>query len=228
MKTIILAGGKGTRLPESAKHIPKPLVEVAGKPILEHQIHALIAQGFPDIRLSLGHKAEVIRDWVVKRWPHVECVIEAEPRGTGGAIRYASADLLEPFLVVNGDIVSDFNFSDVASKGKETGANVILGHALPDAREMGLLEVQGDTIRAFLEKPKVERPGIINAGLYYLQPNLFHRMPDQFSIEHMIFPELARAGALRHVLHRGNYWFDCGTEERLRNVRAYLEVRSKR
>lgn len=222
MKVIILAGGKGTRLPESTKHIPKPLVEVGGKPIVAHQIHALMAQGFPDIRLSLGHRAEAITEWVQKRWPHIECVIESEPRGTGGAIRYASYDLAEPFLVLNGDVVADFMFADVVRKGKETGANVILGYMLPDAREMGLLKIKGDTIEAFLEKPKEAMPGVINAGLYFLQPNLFDRMPDQFSIEHEIFPKLAREGTLHHVLHAGKYWFDCGTEERLKEVREYL------
>lgn len=223
MKIIILAGGKGTRLPESAKHIPKPLVEVAAKPILAHQIDLLQKQGFFDIRLSLGHRADQIVAWVRNNYPAVECVVETEPRGTGGAIHYASADLHEPFLVFNGDLVADFDVRGVVARGEATGKNIMLGLRVPDATDLGVLAVDAtDRVSAFLERPSAPGPGIINAGLYYLQPNLFRAMPESFSIEKSFFPKLAERGELHHVAHKGKYWFDCGTEERLKEVRAFL------
>ncbi len=223
MKVIILAGGKGTRLPDSANNIPKVLVEVAGRPILAHQLARLRAQGFNNIRLSLGYRAGDIVDWLKRNRETVEYVIEKESRGTGGAIKYAAEDLAEPFLVLNGDILADFDFMAAKNAGGKHG-NVISGRLLPDARDMGLLVVDrySNAITSFLEKPGVSRPGIINAGVYVLHPELFRNMPESFSIEHQLFPRLVSENNLFHVSHAGEYWFDCGTEERLRTVRGYF------
>lgn len=222
MKTIILAGGKGTRLPDSANSIPKVLVEVAGRTFLAHQINRLRDQGFNDIRLSLGHRADAVVDWLKDTRQTAEYVIEPEPLGTGGAIKFAAAGLTEPFMVLNGDILADFNFDLAAQSGKKT--NVIVGRHLPDARDMGLLEVHRDTnaITSFLEKPKHSRPGIINAGVYVLHPEVFENTPTAFSIEQDLFPRLAREGKLFHVAHEGRYWFECGVEDRLKTVRGYF------
>ena len=222
MKVIILAGGKGTRLPDSAKDIPKVLVEVAGRPYLAHQIKRLREQGFNDIRLSLGYRADLVIQWLKDMRETIEYVVEGEPLGTGGAIKYAAEDTKEPFMVLNGDVLADFNFNHAVAAGKNT--NVIMGRHLPDARDMGLLEINHDSgsITAFLEKPTHSRPGIINAGVYVLHPNIFEKTPKAFSIENQIFPALAQKGELLHVPHEGRYWFECGTEDRLKIVRGYF------
>lgn len=85
-----------------------------------------------------------------------------------------------------------------------------------DARDFGLLKLEGERILKFHEKPKDDRTGFINAGFYILHPDALHAHPEErFSIEHDIFPFLARDGKLGYFLHRG-YWTDAGTEERLR------------
>ncbi|GAG03065.1 unnamed protein product, partial [marine sediment metagenome] len=109
MKIIILAGGKGTRLPRSAKNIPKSLVKIAGKPILQHQIDILEKHNLTDIRFSLGYEANQIIDYLKNKH---EYIIESEPLGTGGAIKFASKDLKEDFMILNGDILTDINFSE--------------------------------------------------------------------------------------------------------------------
>ncbi|MBI4359754.1 MAG: NTP transferase domain-containing protein, partial [Candidatus Jacksonbacteria bacterium] len=102
MKVIILAGGRGTRLQESAKDIPKALVKIDGKPILQHQIDLFLKHGFSDIRFALGYKSNQIIAYLNGRY---EYVVETEPLGTGGALKFASSDLREPFIAVNGDII---------------------------------------------------------------------------------------------------------------------------
>lgn len=194
MKAIILAGGKATRLPKSAKDIPKALVDVGGKPVIQHQLDQLYEHGFFDIRLALGYKAAQIIDWVKRFNPPsaptggdgqkftIDFIVEPEPLDTGGAIKFVSEDLTEPFMVLNGDILSDVhfkNFSERFKKGSEE--NIIAAYYTPDARSYGIIKKSKGKIINFLEKPfdsaqgKPEgaMPGYINAGFYILHPKIF-------------------------------------------------------
>lgn len=212
MKTLILAGGFGTRLAHISGGKPKPLMEVAGRPILERQINFLLSHGMDDIRLSLHHKADQIIAFCESRWPkQFEYVVEPIALGTGGGIRFASKDLHDPFLVVNGDILSDINAAEFVS----AIPNAIVGAYQQDARAYGLLDIQNGKITAFREKPIEECSGYINAGFYFLHPNVFsHISAESFMIEKEIFPQLAASGKLNVFTHDG-YWIDCGTQERL-------------
>lgn len=123
MKVIILAGGK-TELPGKLKNIPKSLIKVKGKPLLEYQLDLLRKYKFNDIRLSLHYKAEEILKYLKIKDPkanisrktgkvaEIEYVIGTKPLGTGGAIKLASKDLNKDFLVMNGDILSNFNLNE--------------------------------------------------------------------------------------------------------------------
>ena len=212
MKTLILAGGFGTRLAHISGGKPKPLMDVAGKPILERQINFLLSHGMDDIRLSLHHKADQIIEFCERNWPkRFEYIIEPTPLGTGGGIHFASKDISDPFLVVNGDILSDINVAEFVS----TTPNAIVGAYQKDARSYGLLDINNGKIAAFREKPIEECGGYINAGFYLLHPDIFsHIGVEAFMIEKEIFPQLAELGNLNVFTHDG-YWIDCGTEERL-------------
>jgi len=123
MKVIILAGGK-TNLPGKFKNIPKSLIEIKGKPVLEYQLDLLKKYKFSDIRLSLFYKAEDILKYLKKKDPKgsisgkkgkiagVEYVVGSKPLGTGGAIRNVARDVKKDFLVVNGDVLTNINLSD--------------------------------------------------------------------------------------------------------------------
>ncbi len=218
MKTLILAGGFGTRLAHISEGKPKPLMEVAGSPMLERQINFLLSHGMDDIRLSLHHKADQIIDFCEKKWPgKFEYVVEPAPLGTGGGIRFAAKDWKEPFLVVNGDILSDINVrAFVAGE-----PNSIVGAYQEDARAFGLLDIKEGKVNAFLEKPKELQGGYINAGFYFLRPDVFAEITlEKFMMEFDIFPQLAKAGKLNVFMHDG-YWFDCGTEERLMQAHSH-------
>ena len=218
MKALILAGGFGTRLARISGGKPKPLMEVAGRPILERQINFLFSHGMNDIRLSLHHKADQIMEFCESKWPGAfEYIVEPMPLGTGGGVHLASKDLKEPFLVVNGDILSDVNIREFAAGAP----NAIVGAYQDDARSFGLLKINDGKITSFLEKPKEMQGGYINAGFYLLRPDVFsHVTTDAFMMEKDIFPQLAGTGKLNVFLHNG-YWVDCGTEERLAQADNY-------
>jgi NDP-sugar pyrophosphorylase family protein len=223
MKVIILAGGKGTRLSESTKLVPKPLVDVGRRELLLHQIELLNQHGLNDIRFSLGHRAEQIISWLGNKY---EYVVEKEPLGTGGAVKFASKDLNEPFIVTNGDIIANINIEGLIQRHQETGKQVIVVREVADARDFGLIELDPDGhISSFKEKPAEPVTGHINAGFYVLQPHGIQQFPvEKFSIERDYFPAAAASGFLTAHIHDG-FWFDCGTEERLRQVREFFQFR---
>lgn len=218
MKTIILAGGRGTRLPQSARDIPKALVPIHGKAILDHQLDVLARHGLTDVRLALGFRADQIVSHLARTGRrHIEHVIESEPLGTGGAVRLASRGLGGPFFVLNGDTFADFNFTSILG-AHEPGAALMVSHWREDVGDFGLLDVADGRIRTFLEKPSEPRPGFINAGCYILEPAHLGRLGESPSmLETDLFPRLAADGFLRTFRHDG-FWQDMGTEERLAEI----------
>lgn len=229
MKVIILAGGKATRLPRAAHTIPKALVEVGGKPVLRHQIDLLAEHGFNDIRLALAAKSQHIIDYSRGRY---EYVVEDTSLGTGGAIKHATRDLSDPFFVLNGDVLSNLDFADFAKKYRERGVrNMLVAWYAPDVRDFGSLHtpafVRQDAavsqIHGFFEKPKEQRSGFINAGVYILHPDtVANHSGAVFSIEHDIFPGLVSRGDLHAYWHKG-WWMEMGTEERLGQAKKHFE-----
>jgi len=224
MKAIILAGGKGTRLPKDEQKIPKCLVEVSGKPILQRQIEQLRMHGFNTIRLSLGHRAGQVINWLNKNnfSNYIESIIETEPLGTGGGIKNAILNWNGSFVVLFGDILADFNFKKLIEKSENGKYSVLTGVYINDVRGMGVLEYdKTGKILAYKEKITEGVSGFINANASVLNVRDFKDMPQKFSAEYDFFPEIIKQGRL--FLHKHNgYWFDCGTKERLINARNFF------
>ncbi|MBI2625247.1 MAG: nucleotidyltransferase family protein [Candidatus Nealsonbacteria bacterium] len=228
MKAIILAGGRATRLPNSARDIPKALVRVGSKTIIEHQIDWMSRQGIYDIRLALGYMADQIINHLGRKY---EYVIEKEPLGTGGAIKFASLDLTSNFLVVNGDIVTNLNINGLMESFQRSPfQNIVSLCQVGNPESFGLVKIDGARILEFFEKPdrgliESQPAYFINAGVYILSPDIFKNIePKSFLIEKEIFPILAKEGRLGGFLHQG-FWQDLGTEERLARVRKMVEER---
>ena len=225
-RVIILAGGRGTRLPLSARDIPKSLVEVRGRPIIAHQLQQLRRAGFHDrnIRLALGFRAEQIIAFLARAGYGCQYVSEPEPLGTGGAVALASRGLEEPFLVLNGDTLADFDFPAILASHEPPHA-LLVSHWKDDARDFGLLDLERGFIREFLEKPSESRAGYINAGCYLLAPEHLEAMaPGFWMLETELFPRLALEGRLKTHVHHGR-WDDLGTEERLALARSAFAAR---
>ncbi|MDO8500074.1 MAG: nucleotidyltransferase family protein [bacterium] len=223
MKVIILAGGRGTRLLHSAKDVPKALVPIRGKTILDHQLDLLKKHGLTDVCLSLGFRADQIVDHLKKTGREgIEYVIESEPLGTGGAVRFAAKGLKDDFMVLNGDLISDFDFTEIL-RLHQPATPLVVAAWREDARDFGLLGIVNDKIRAFLEKPQTLRPGFINAGCYILNPKHLEDVKEKaFMLEKDVFPRLVQEGELRTHVHLG-FWQDVGTEERLAEIRNQVE-----
>jgi NDP-sugar pyrophosphorylase family protein len=222
---IILAGGKGTRMPENEKDKPKCLVDVAGKPMLEWQLEDLRKQGFANITLSLGYKAEMVIDWLKNTGnADIEYVIETEPLGTGGGIRLALGDTREPFIGINCDDFADINLTSLMRHSSNNTYNVISAMETPEASTFGLIECdEFQKVCTFKEKDPNSTQGLVSIGHYYLQPDVFDGMPNKFSIEIDLFPKLAVAGKLVLHRHTGNYWVTANNAEQLRFVRDHFE-----
>lgn len=212
-----MAGGKAARLPESAKEKPKALVEVWGKPVLQHQVEHLLRHGLKNIRLSLGWRADQIIDFVKNRYPFIEYAVEKEPRGTGGAIKFALGGHDKSFIIMNGDILADCNMLNFM-KQSANNANTMVVTQVKDAGDYGLVGLKDNLVAEFKEKPQINTPGLINASIHYLDPIAIKKFPkDIFSMEIDYFPELIKKRTLNYYVHEG-FWIDMGTEERLRNL----------
>ena len=211
MKVIILAGGRATRLPVSAKNIPKPLVKIAGRPILEHQLAWLKEHGLKDVRFSLGHLSKKIINHLKGRY---EYVIEPAPLGTGGAIKFASRDLKDNFMVLNGDNLTNINLARfIKFHFRQKMDSSLVGWHTQDARGWGLIKNKGAEVLSFEEKPKRKKPGLINAGVYILSPKIFKPIrKKKFSVEYDIFPRLVEKKQMSVFVHRGR-WLGINSED---------------
>lgn len=221
---IIVAGGKGTRMPPEEQGKQKVLTDVAGKTLLQHQIEIATKQGFTNIRLALGYDAQGVINWLKKMgYDHITYVIEQEPLGTGGALKLAAKGITTPFIAINGDDIADVNYASLVRHGANGQYNVVTGMEISDARAYGLIaHDEFKRISAFKEKDPNATAGIVNIGHYYLKPDIFDGMPEKFSMEYDIFPKLTAKGELLLMKHMGNYWFGCGTPETLRLTREYF------
>ena len=208
MKAVILAGGYGKRLRPLTNKVPKPLVEVAGKPILRWQIEWLRMHGFREVVLCVGYLKEKIMEYVgdggvlgVKAY----YAVEDEPLGTGGAIKNAESVLQSEgkFLVLNGDVLTNLNPARlVDALGGAAGALSLV----PLRSSYGVIDVdERGVIREFREKPLLPDYWI-NAGVYCFTPEILNHLPERGDIESTSFPELARRGRLVGVKYNDVYW----------------------
>ena len=197
MKTIILAGGFGTRLSEYTKLIPKPMVEIGGKPILWHIMNHYARYGYKDFVIALGYKGEVIKNYFLQYYAEnndftidlstgkvdyiqehtqdwrVTLVDTGDASMTGGRIlRLKNIIGNEEFMMTYGDAVSDVDISLLVEKYHQSKALAMVTAVHPTAR-FGEIQIDDDDfVRSFKEKPQVNQ-GWINGGFFVLHPRVF-------------------------------------------------------
>jgi mannose-1-phosphate guanylyltransferase len=210
---LILAGGLGTRLAGVLEGRPKVLAPIGDKVFLDILLARLRRFGAKRIVLSLGHLAASVQAHV--GGSSVECVIEPEPRGTSGAIRFARPHLrTATTLVLNGDSLVDTDLCAFVAAHCASGAEgSLVCTRVADAARFGTLELAGGRIRAFREKTGLHEPGTINAGVYAFDQSMLDRimaMPGP-SLEQDVFQKLP-ADTL--TAYAGDFAFiDIGTPE---------------
>lgn len=227
MKALVLVGGFGTRLRPITYEVPKQLIPLAGKPLLYHVLD-LLPPETEEVVLASGYKADVLEAYLTAHplpWP-TRCVPEAEPLGTGGGMRNASAGLSDPFLVLNSDVVAEVRVADLlAFHARSGGVGTMTLCEVEDPSPYGVAALgPGDRIQRFVEKPpRASAPSRwINAGVSVWRRDLLDRVPAgrPVSWEQEIVPGLLGEGVFGYRMH--GYWEDAGTPERILNAQRLL------
>ena len=226
MQAIILCGGLATRLGAAAKTVPKVLLEIAGKTVLEWQIRLLKEAGVTGIVLASGHLHDVLYARVGDHYAGM-CIRYAKEEkrlGTGGAIQNAMQQMdTSPFFVMNGDILLvDFSLREMLDCFREGMAGILLSVHVPDIRPYGEIVADGDgKIQAFREKQPTQRAGYVNGAVYLFDRSIADAFPDgqeTFSMERDVFPSVSNL----YALQTDAGWIDIGVPERLDYARKHF------
>ena len=227
---VIMAGGKGTRLRPHTEHCPKPMLPVDDKPMLEILLEQCIASGFRQFYLSVNYLKEQIIDhfqdgaqWGVL----IEYLVENEPLGTAGSLRLLPDTVKEPFLVLNGDVLTRFNPSQLLHFHNDHQAQATLcvrEHALKVP--FGVVQTNGVELAGFEEKPTYQH--LVNAGVYVIDPQLLPLLPPHQFTDMPQLLESAQASDKRVVvcpIHE--YWLDVGRPETLQQAHREWSAQEK-
>ena len=226
IKLAIIAGGKGTRL--GLKGIPKPMVTIAGKPILEHQINLAKRYGINDIYILSGHLSEVIVDYFgngERFGVKITHVVEDMPMGTAGAVKQLRDIIKDRFMVFYGDTIMDINLKEfIKFDSEEESMASLLVHPNDHPHDSDLLDADGEgNVTAFYPKPHNEHSyykNLVNAALYILSPEVFNFIPDDHASDFGkdIFPGILRQGKPLRAYITAEYIKDMGTPERFKKT----------
>ncbi len=224
LEAILLVGGQGTRLRPLTIGTPKPLLPTAGVPFLAHQFAKAAACGVTHVVLATAYRAEMFTEYFGDGGAFglgISYVQEAEPLGTGGAIRNASAGLRSgpdaPVVVLNGDVLSGHDLPAQIDLHRKADAAVTLHLVeVPDPARFGCVPTDGSgRVTAFLEKTPDPVTNRINAGCYVFRRSVIDGIPagQVISVERATFPGLISAGAVVMGYPESAYWLDVGTPE---------------
>lgn len=223
MKVVIMAGGKGTRITSVASDIPKPMILIDGKPVLEHEIECLRKQGFTDIILTVSHLGNVIMDYFQdgsKFGVHIEYYFEKEPLGNAGALFKIKDKLTEDFLLLNADAMFDVDFNRFVDFHKRHNALVTLfTHPNSHPYDSGLIiSNEYNQVEKWLAKED-ERPmyykNRVNAGLHVISPEVLNQVIDtqKIDLDRQLLKPLAGTKKI-YCYDSPEYVKDMGTPER--------------
>ncbi|HKG36583.1 MAG TPA: sugar phosphate nucleotidyltransferase [Solirubrobacterales bacterium] len=209
MTVVILCGGRGTRLRERTETVPKPLVEIGGRPVLWHVIGIYAAQGFRRFLLATGYRGEQVEQFAAGEvWPdgvEVRCVDTGAETPTGGRVRRLAPELDGPTCVTYADGVADIDLGALVGFHRAHGALATVTVVRPHL-QWGVARLDGDDrVEGFTEKPRSEH--WINGGFFCFEPGALEYMGEDETLEREPLERLAAEGELRAFRHEG-FW-DC-------------------
>lgn len=227
MKAVIMAGGEGTRLRPITCGIPKPMVPVLNKPVMEYTIELLKNHGIVDIAATLAYFPAVITDYFGngEHWGvNLRYYIEHTPLGTGGSVKNAEDFLDDTFIIISGDALTDINIKNAIQyhRSKNSKATLVLKRVgIPLEYGVVITDDSGRIVR-FLEKPNWGEvfSDTVNTGIYILEPEVLHyyNKGDNFDFSKDLFPKLLRDNVPMYGYVSEDYWNDIG------DLKVYKEV----
>lgn len=225
MQAVILAGGKGTRLHPYTTVLPKPLVPIGDRPILELIMHQLSRAGFDQVDLCVGHLGELMRAYLagssgVPNGMRMNFIFEDEPLGTAGALHQLPRPD-DPFLVMNGDILTGLDYGDLMRHHKDRGAALTIATYKKEVQlSLGVIEGEGDEVSDYIEKPTLNYD--VSMGIYIYDPRALDHVPQaRFDFPDLVLA-LIEAGETVVRYPFDGAWYDIGTrEEHERAVEAF-------
>jgi NDP-sugar pyrophosphorylase family protein len=226
MRAVILAGGKGTRLRPYTTVLPKPLVPVADRPILELVIRQLARNGFERIDLSVGHLGGLIKSYLdnveLPKPVDLRYWWEDAPLGTAGALRMID-DLDEPFLAMNGDILTTLDYAQLMRfHGGHEGSLTIATHRQNVDVDLGVIESDDGFVTKYVEKPTMRFD--VSMGVYAYDPEVLELIPERrFDLPDVV-EAMLEAGKKVAVYSGPGVWFDIGTVGEHERATAEIEA----
>lgn len=223
MQAVILAGGKSTRLKPLTDNLPKQLVKIDERTILEHIIDLFKKYGITDITLTVQYLAEMMKDYCgdgSRFGVKISYLEEKEPLGTAGGLRILKDQIKESFFVSNGDELKDLNLDEMLEQHRQQQSLATIAvNRVPDPHNYGCIIMKGKKITKFLEKSRDLPTNKINSGLYLFEPEVIDYISEGYVMfEKDILPKLAAEGKLNGFLYNGQ-WYDTGTIEKLEHTR---------
>lgn len=232
MKAVILAGGKGTRLKPYTTVFPKPLMPIGDNPILEIVIRQLKSHGFNEIIMAVGHLAELIMAFFndgSKYGIKIKYSREDHPLGTAGPLALLKEDLNEPFLLMNGDILSTIDYSNLVNYHKKNESTATIALKRRDIKiDFGIVEMDdSNVIKNYIEKPTIDY--LVSMGIYVFEPEILEyiTLNEKLDFPDLIKQLISNGETINGYVYDG-YWLDIGRpDDYERANREIEEIRSQ-
>jgi len=227
MKALFLAGGKGLRLQPLTNHLPKPMVPIMNKPLLERTMTNLKKSGITQIVISSCYQPQFIKNYFgngERFGLEIKYIVEDKPLGTGGAIKKAGYEFNDSFIVFNADILSDIDIDQMFDLHRSSNALATIATTqVENPSAYGVIESdENGYALSFVEKPSPESNACksINAGIYIFEPEVLNAIPIEsvVSVERETFPGILENGGKIAVYNSSCYWMDIGT------IKKYLQA----
>src|SRR4051794_1209071 len=232
MRAVVMAGGEGSRLRPMTANLPKPLLPVANRPVMEHVLRLLKRHGHTETIVTVQFLASLVRNYFGdgdELGMSLQYATEETPLGTAGSVKNAEDALRdEPFLVISGDALTDIDLTEMMKFHRDRGALVTIGlKRVPDPLEFGIIIVDDEgRVERFLEKPTWGQvfSDTVNTGIYVMEPEVLAEVARGESVDWSgdVFPKLLAAGAPLYGYVADGYWEDVGTHESY--LRAQADV----
>tara|TARA_Y100001968_G_C19453706_1_gene770625 strand:- start:10625 stop:11680 length:1056 start_codon:yes stop_codon:yes gene_type:complete len=223
---VVMAGGKGTRLRPYTENCPKPMLQVGDKPMLEILLQQAISSGFTKFYFSVNYLKEQIIDYFDDggSWGvDIKYLIEEKPLGTAGSLQYLPSGLTDPFLVINGDVLTNFSYSKLIQFHHEHQSVATICVREHEVKlPFGVVQTSNFELESFKEKPTYR--DLVNAGVYVIDPILLPLLsPNEFIDMPTLLINAKNQGNRVSVCPIHEYWLDVGRPETLKEAHVKWE-----